>query len=183
MKRNSSLKQTKGLTAKTSLKANAKSKKRPKTEMEKLKTKANEVFAHYIRLRDADFVGGVAWQSECISCGRTNTVRYYDEDKQKWRWGRKEENGHFVGRGNWFLRFNEMNCNGQCTYCNKYKNGNNASYHKALDIKYGDGTAVELIELGETHKNYRITKQDLEQVIEASNKYLSWCYKREEEHA
>jgi hypothetical protein len=154
-------------------------KKQATAEISKLKKKADALFGHYIRLRDAELVGNIEWKSECISCGRVNIVRWYDEDKLKWRWGRKENVGHFVGRMCWFLRFEEMNCNGQCVYCNQHLKGNIAAYYKALDYKYGDGTAVQLIELAHNNKSYQITKQDLENVIKASNEYLDWAYEQE----
>lgn len=167
------------LRAKTALKPRPQTKKQTKAEISQLKKKADALFGHYIRLRDAELVGNIEWQSECISCGRVNIVRWFDEDKQKWRWGRKENVGHFVGRLYWFLRYEEMNCNGQCVYCNQHLKGNNAAYFKALDYKYGDGTAYELIELAHEHKDYQITKLDLERVIAASTEYLNWCYEQE----
>lgn len=181
------MKAKKPLTSKTTLKtkkplqAKKPTKKQEQAEITKLKKKADELFGHYVRLRDAELVGNIEWHSECISCGRVNIVRWFDEDKQKWRWGRKENIGHYVSRRYWFLRFNDINCNGQCVYCNQHLSGNNAAYHKALDYKYGDGTANELIDLAEEHKDYAITKTDLEQAIAASNDYLEWVYKMEKE--
>lgn len=179
------LKNKKPLKAKAALKAKQPIKVKPPTkkqalaEISLLKKKADALFGHYVRLRDAELVGNIEWQSECISCGRVNIVRYWDEDSQKWRWGRKENVGHFVGRMYWFLRYNDTNCNGQCVYCNQHLKGNTAAYHKALDYKYGDGTANELIELAHQNKEYKITKQELENVIKAATEYLNWCYDQE----
>lgn len=181
MRTNKPLKQKTPLKAKTTLKARPQTKKQAVAEVSLLKRKADAFFGHYVRLRDAELVGNIEWQSECISCKRVKTVRWYDEDKQKWRWGKSESVGHFVTRTNWFLRFNEYNCNGQCSYCNNHLSGNSAAYHIAIDYKYGDGTANELIQLYKHNKEYRITKEELENVIKASKEYLDWCYSQEEE--
>lgn len=167
------------LKTKTPLKARKQTKKQAQAEISKLKKNADALFGHYVRLRDAELVGNIEWHSECISCGRINIVRWFDEDKQKWRWGRKENIGHFVGRLYWFLRYSDENCNGQCVYCNQHLKGNNAAYHKALDMKYGSGAANQLIELAHDNKDHKITKDELEQVIKASNEYLNWCYEQE----
>lgn len=182
LKQNKPLQKKTPLKAKTTLKPAKVTKKQQAAEISLLKKSANTLFSHYVRLRDAELYGNIGWQSECISCGRVNIVRWYDEDKKgkdKWRWSRKEEAGHFVTRTNWFLKFNEYNVNGQCVYCNRHLSGNAASYHKALDAKYGDGTALELIELAHTHKDYKITKEELENVIKASKEYLEWAYSME----
>ena len=179
MKTNKPLRAKTPLKAKATLKARPQTKKQAQAEISLLKRKADKLFGHYVRLRDAELVGNIEWHSECISCGRQNIVRWFDEDKQKWRWGRKENIGHFVGRLNWFLRYSDENCNGQCVYCNQHLKGNHAAYHKALDLKYGDGTANQLIDLAHDNKDYKITKPELEQVINAANEYLEWCYAQE----
>lgn len=180
------MKAKKPLVAKTALKAKAVlkprkvTKKQAQAEISLLKRKADALFGHYVRLRDAELVSHLEWVSECISCGRRNVVRWYNEDDHKWHWGRKENIGHFVGRLYWFLRYDDRNCNGQCVYCNQHLKGNTAAYHKALDAKYGDGTANELIELAYENKTYQTTKADLEEAIKTSTEYLNWCYEREQ---
>lgn len=179
------LKSSKPLKNKTPLKRSSpikkqslKPKKQKTPSLTALRRKADSLFAHYIRLRDAEFYS-TRWVSECISCGRVNEVRWYDEDAQKWRWGRKEHNGHYVERTNYFLRYNEYNCNGQCEYCNTFREGNRTGYTTGLKKKYGDEIPQELWELAEAHKDYSLTKEDLERVIKASNDYLKWCYEQE----
>lgn len=181
------LKQNKPLKAKTPLKAKkplaskATPKKQKVPTITELRRKADKLFGHYVRLRDADLIGNIEWQGQCISCEKVYVVRWYDEDKAKWRWGKQDNLGHFVGRGNLYLRYSDENCNLQCVRCNKWLSGNNASYHKALDYKYGDGTANQLIEVASINKDYRLKRAELEQVIKASTDYLDWCYQNEKE--
>ena len=175
------LKQKTPLKAKTTLKANPKPKKKKVPTITALRRKADALFGHYVRLRDADLVGNIEWQGQCISCEKIYTVRFWDEDKAKWRWGKQDNIGHFVGRGNYYMRYSDENCNLQCVRCNKWLSGNNAAYHKAIDMKYGQGTANQLIEASQANKDYRLKREDLENVIKASNEYLEWAYGMEKQ--
>lgn len=179
--RKNTLKAKTPLTAKTTLKARAKPKKQTLPTITALRRKADAEFSHYVRLRDAELIGNIEWQASCISCEKVYTVRWFDEDSGKWRWGRREEAGHFVGRGNHYLRYSDENVNDQCSRCNKWLSGNNAAYHKALDYKYGDGTANQLIELASINKDYKLKRDELELVISASKEYLDWCYGMEKQ--
>jgi hypothetical protein len=176
-----SLKSKRPLRAKKPLKASAKPKKQKLPTITALRKKADALFGHYVRLRDSELVGGIQWEGQCISCDKVYTVRFYDEDKQKWRWGKQDNIGHFVGRGNLYLRYSDENCNLQCVRCNKWLSGNNAAYHKAIDYKYGEAVAQELINLAELNKSYKLKREDLEQVISASKEYLNWCYEQEQQ--
>jgi hypothetical protein len=179
LKANKTLVAKKPLKAKSTLKAKARPKKQKLPTITALRKKADALFGHYIRLRDAELVGGISWQGQCISSDKVYTVRYYDEDAKKWKWGRDTNIGHFVGRGNLCLRYDEMNCNMQSVRDNKWKSGNNAAYHKAIDLKYGDGTAQQLIDFAHNNKNFKLKREDLENVIKACNEYLEWCYSQE----
>lgn len=137
--------------------------KSSKRTIPKLRNKADAVFSHYVRIRDSELKGG-KWVMVCISCPSSYTVRYQDE-LGVWRWGRQEEAGHYVGRGNYYLRYDEENVNGQCTRCNKWLQGNIARYTVELDKKYGDGTAMKLVREAEAHKKDRLSVGRLEQVI------------------
>lgn len=179
MKQTKPLKAKKPLKSKTPLKTKAKPKKQKLPTITALRRKADALFGHYVRLRDAELQGNINWVGECISCNKVYTVRWFDEDKKKWRWGKQDNVGHFVGRGNMYLRYSDENCNLQCVRCNKWLSGNNAAYHKAIDFKYGDGVANQLIELADTYKDYRLKREELERVIKASNEYLEWAYEAE----
>lgn len=181
LKSNKSLVAKQPLKAKAPLKVNKKPKKQKLPTITALRRRADAVFGHYIRLRDAELVGGIQWEGQCISSGKTYIVRFYDEDKQKWRWGRDTNIGHFVGRGNLCLRYDEVNCNMQSVRDNKWLNGNNAAYSKALDMKHGDGTSQLLIDFAHQNKDYKLKREDLENVIKASKEYLEWCFEMEKQ--
>ncbi|GAH53930.1 unnamed protein product, partial [marine sediment metagenome] len=68
--------------------------------------------------------------------------------------------GHFIpaGRGN-ALRFNKINVNGQCVYCNYYLSANLAKYRVAIDKKWGKGTADRLEK--ESTQTKTFTEQEL----------------------
>jgi hypothetical protein len=181
MQHNKPLKSKTALKPSKTLRAKKKPSKQKVPSITTLRKKADTLFAHYVRLRDAELIGNIQWMGHCISCDREYVVRWYDEDSGKWRWGKKDNIGHFVGRGVLFLRYSDENCNGQDVYCNKWLSGNNAAYSKALDFKYGDGTAQQLIDFADKNKSYKLKREDLEQVISASKEYLNWCYEQEKQ--
>lgn len=100
----------------------------------------DKVFSYYIRLRDADDNGGVV----CISCGKYHF--WYNSGM---------DNGHYIKRQWMGTRFNKVNCNAQCRYCNHYLQGNDVEYRKNLIHKFGQ-EAVNLIEaIQKTKRKYK----------------------------
>lgn len=119
----------------------------------KLKKEADKWFSKYIRVRDS----GTDGYGECITCGT----------RKHWK---EAQNGHFVRRSVNALRYDELNCNLQCVGCNMFRAGELYLYGKALDQKYGEGTADKLqAKRFETHK---LTVQELEEVISNAKEYL-----------
>ena len=100
--------------------------KRPRTERQLWKDKADKYFSEFIRLRDSDEFG----RAKCITCSHINHWRLL-------------QNGHFVTRGHEATRFNEENCNCQCRGCN-YNGGQHLKHADAIDRKHGPGTANQL---------------------------------------
>lgn len=106
---------------------------------EKLKTRTDylkevqTVFNKWIRERDKGL--------NCISCNKPS---------------KKENAGHYrsVG-GNPELRFNELNCNLQCEYCNTFLHGNLINYRINLQNKIGV-EQVEFLEENHPPKHYSI---------------------------
>lgn len=141
------------LKAKTSLKAKTplakvsptkKPKKRLKLEeknAQQLVSIADKVFSKYIRLRDSTRHPDGSRRGLCISCDRILIVQNPDGT-----FNGNAQNGHYVGRGNHELRFDEYNCNLQCAHCNAWRdkiamlNG----YAEGIDLKYGDGVSKQL---------------------------------------
>lgn len=86
-----------------------------------LTKRAQTVFNAWIRKRDEG--------KGCISCvtgGVHNAGHYY--------------HAHLYSA----VRFNEMNCNGQCVPCNLGKGGNEKGYRQGLVKRYGERSVLEL---------------------------------------
>lgn len=124
-----------------------------------LKKKADTYFSRYVRLRDCDETG----YGECISCG----ARKFWKDLQA---------GHFVKRSVSLLRYDEENVNAQCVGCNMFKSGEQFAYSKALDLKYGDGTADRLWEQRST--THKFTIEELEEIIHDAKEQVKWYEER-----
>jgi hypothetical protein len=94
-----------------------------------LKTKLDNIFSLYIRLRDATDEGLV----QCFTCGNVNNYKV------------GMQNGHFMSRKFMATRYDEQNCQVQCVGCNMFKSGEQFKFSLALDSKYGKGTAEDLL--------------------------------------
>lgn len=131
--------------------------------VKELKKKADAAFSKYVRYRDGEFKNG-EWVAECINCGTVKPVK-------------QMQLGHFVSRRVNALRYDEENCNAQCTGCNMFKQGEQYLYAKALDLKYGDGKAEELMSRRfETHK---LSVAELEEIIHDSKEQIKFYESRE----
>lgn len=91
-----------------------------------------------------------------------------------WKWNPNTNLGHYVTRGHKGLRFDERNCNLQCPRCNAWEDKVKMirAYTKALNLKYGDGTAEELELLGK--EAYKLTRGELEQIIHDAQEYVDF---------
>jgi hypothetical protein len=132
--------------------------KKPKS-VSQLKKDADKHFSIYVRMRDSDERG----IGDCITCGV----------KKHWK---TQQCGHFVSRKTNTLRYDEENCNLQCIGCNMFKAGEQYLYSKAIDLKYGDGTAERLHnQRFDTHK---FTREELEEIIHDSKEQIKWYEKQ-----
>lgn len=86
----------------------------------------DKVFSEYIRRRFAK--NEIA---ECFTCGK----------KDHWK---KLQCGHFQSRKHYATRWDEINCQVQCSACNVFRYGEQFIFGQKLDAKYGEGTAEEL---------------------------------------
>ncbi len=111
-----------------------KRKKKQWIPLNKLDDQLWRVFSQYIRLRDSDVSGYVS----CITCGR----------KHYWSSG-KIHCGHFVQRDKKAVKFNVHNNSGQCDFCNTFRGGEQFKHGRALDRKWGPGTADKLMALSQ----------------------------------
>lgn len=142
------------LTAKKALKANPKPKKQKAPTITKLKKEADKQYSLYVRLRDS--INGVC---ACITCGVKKPVKAM-------------QNGHFVKRSVNLLRYDEENCNAQCYQCNVRRYGEQYLYAKALDDKYGEGTAEKL--MAQKDERHQFNPEELTQIIEDSKKQIAF---------
>ena len=104
------------------------------------------IFSIYIRRKDA--INDIA---KCVTCGK--------ED----HWS-KLQNGHWASRRHYSTRWDERNCNVQCSGCNVFRAGEIYLYTKYLCSKYGDNFPEELYKLSQ--KSVKFTDQDLQDMIQ-----------------
>lgn len=130
-------------------------KKRPSktTERQKLVRKLDDEFSNYIRLRDSDEHGIVT----CITC----------EDKDHWT---RVQCGHYMKRGNTSTRYNLQNSAGQCGLCNTGLDGMQEEHGKAIDLKYGEGTAEMLEKL--SRQELHLAEHELKGMIDELRKEI-----------
>lgn len=92
-------------------------------------------------------------------------MAWYDEEG-KLRFVKGWDNGHFIGRGTKVLRYNEQNCNLQCSFrCNKMRSGEHEKYKGAIDDKYGKGTYRRLENIAAKYPVYSLKKPELLEII------------------
>jgi NAD-dependent SIR2 family protein deacetylase len=119
----------------------------------KIIKKLDRVFSEYVRLKHADHAGNC----KCITCEKS--FYYKDIDA-----------GHFVSRRHIIVRFDELNVFPQCKYCNRFLNGLQYEYGKALDAKFGEGTADSLV--AKSRSTEKIDTKKLEEMFGSYKKKL-----------
>ena len=92
--------------------------------------------------------------AQCITCGTVNT----------WKGDNKTDNGHMFSRRHMATRWNEKNCAAQCVKCNNWGSGEQYLFAKAIDNKFGKGTADKMLALSHTTAKWAIF--ELEAMIE-----------------
>ena len=117
-----------------------------KKSVSKLKKDLDKWFSLYIRLRES--TNGLC---QCFTCGK---IAHYKSGMQC---------GHFQSRRFMATRFDEENCQVQCTACNMFRSGEQYKFGLNLDSKYGDGTAEELEFLAK--QTVKITRVEYEEKI------------------
>lgn len=100
----------------------------PKTDRQKLIRKMDEIFSLFIRLRDSNDKG----ICKCITSG--DYFHYTECDA-----------GHFITRDNMATRWEEKNVNAQGRQDNRFLSGKQFEHGKAIDRKWGEGTADFLL--------------------------------------
>jgi len=121
-----------------------------KVKLSTLKSKLDKIFSEYIRRRDVDDHTGFG---NCIDCGRETPFAEGDA-------------GHFVGRRHFSTRWDEDNVHFQHRYCNRFLNGRQYEYGKALGYK-----ADELVQ--KSHKVAKFDATHLQYLIDIYKDKLS----------
>ena len=106
----------------------------------------DKVYSEYIRLRTSDSNG----YCRCITCGRV------------YHW-KSLDCGHFIGRGNYSVRFNELNTAPQCVECNSYNGGERVKFEKTLINIHGIEAVEELKRIAKQEE--RPTNEELRKMI------------------
>ena len=114
-------------------------------DLSELVGQADTIFSKFIRLKYSDGDGKVS----CYTCG----------DVKHWT---LQQNGHYIKRGNLFLRFDERNCRPQCETCNCHKHGNMGEFTQRLE-KESPGITDILKE--ESVLVYKPTRDEIRTVI------------------
>ena len=84
--------------------------------------KLDKVFSLYIRLRDSKPFGYKAFK--CISCGKIKPFS-------------KADCGHYYSRAKMSTRYDEENCNSECSSCNRFSADHLDGYRENLIAKIG----------------------------------------------
>jgi hypothetical protein len=105
-------------------------------------TKLDSIFSQYIRLRYSK--NEIA---TCVTCGKSDN----------WK---KMQNGHFVSRKHYATRWDEDNCQVQCSGCNVFRYGEQYLFSKYL----GADLSEEL--LMKSRKIQKFTDNELLEMIE-----------------
>jgi hypothetical protein len=77
--------------------------------------------------------------TECFTCGKTaEDIGWYGVDNKHGL-----QVGHYISRGVYALRWDLINCNAQCSYCNGRHRFDHLPYTTALICKYGEDSILE----------------------------------------
>ena len=109
--------------------------------------KADKYFSEYIRLRDSD----QNCNAICITCRKVAHISEMDA-------------GHFIDRSHKATRYDERNVNAQCRTCNRFQSGRQFEHGLAIDLKYGTGTAEQLLQ--DSRKIVKTTQGEFESKAE-----------------
>ena len=119
-----------------------------KLSRSKVVKKLDTIFSQYIRKKNSDHGKAI-----CFTCGKVD----------EWK---NLQCGHFQSRRHYSTRWDEVNCQVQCAGCNVFKYGEQYKFSIALNAKYGESTADDLL-----HKAKKQVKYHTHELIEMIKKY------------
>jgi hypothetical protein len=106
-------------------------------------TELDDLTRQIVRIRDTRGLWASNVGTECISCKKVKPCQ-------------ELQVGHFMPRGRFTTRWVLENVNLQCVYCNGFLKGNQFRHGRAIDEKFGEGTADRL-----TQESNKIFKDNL----------------------
>jgi 5-methylcytosine-specific restriction endonuclease McrA len=112
----------------------------------KLVKKLDKLFSLYIRNRYSK-----NGKAKCFTCGKVDDIK-------------RLHAGHFMSRKHHSTRWDEINVQVQCPKCNLFGQGEQYTFGKNLDKKYGKGTADKLQR--KARKVVKLSTNDLKELIE-----------------
>jgi hypothetical protein len=147
--RKTSLKQSKPLRVKATLKPKKSIQAAKPKGVAKLKKEADKWYSLALRLRFADKNGLV----KCFTCPNIRPVKQI-------------QCGHFMSRSHNATRYVEENTAPQCYGCNVMHQGMQYKFGLELDLFYGDGTAQRMFE--QSRQTHPFKPEELLKIIEDS---------------
>jgi len=107
--------------------------------IDQLKSIARRWVNKYVQLRDLEKTPSGDILARCISCKRwwIITGPYMPKDFHAGHYFKEDRHES--------VRYNHVNINGQCSYCNRRLSGNGAEYHDGLIMKYGQSAYDKLV--------------------------------------
>ena len=120
--------------------AKPKPKKSKKGERRKLENKLWKTMSLYIRARDG----------KCVTCQTPDGLTM----------------SHYINARRQIVRYNEYNCNAQCSTCNNMHNHWPYVYEGFMRREYGDVVLDELEKLAEQNKGHKWTFPELQEMLE-----------------
>ena len=112
-------------------------------------TKLDNIFSQYIRLRYSK--NEIA---TCVTCGK----------QDHWK---KMQNGHFISRKHYATRFDEDNCQVQCSGCNVFRYGEQYLFSKYLGADLSEELLIK------SRKIQKFTDSELLDMIELYNEKVN----------
>jgi hypothetical protein len=112
-------------------------------------TKLDSIFSQYIRLRYSK--NEIA---TCVTCGKSDN----------WK---KMQNGHFVSRKHYATRWDEDNCQVQCSGCNVFRYGEQYLFSKYLGADLSEELLIK------SRKIQKFTDSELLDMIELYNEKVN----------
>ena len=111
-----------------------------------LVTELDRVFSIFIRTRNVNAEG----ITKCFTCGKT----------AHWK---ELQCGHFISRRHYSTRWDEKNCQPQCSRCNIFNQGNAPVFAQRLIAKYGSDILDLLI--AKKNNTFKASNFELEVLI------------------